>query len=347
MLQFYYDCLLQYLPRSSFELIEMDTDSLYMALNRPSLEDCVKLNKKDEFKSDIYHKCDNSLNAKWFPRKCCDKHIALDRRYCGIFGLEFKGSKMIALCSKSNIIENETGKQKISCKGVSKRSLMSPMSKYEDTLFNQKLNFSTNKGFRLKNGEMCTYEQNKIGFNYFYVKREVLADGIHTKPLQICLSPWEYQYHIINQIQNPLSNLYNCNIFYDNILFNSSEQMYFYLYAQYCKNKILMEKVLTSTDSLELIHLFTTIIEPKGWVNVKVEKMRQALFQKWKQCDEFRSTISSIKDILIYKQSNFSKNDILFWSVNHPDRLIKVLSVDSMIGNNKMGMLLMEFSNKT
>ena len=50
---------------------------------------------------------------------------------------------------------------------------------------------SNNVGFRIKISDIYTYSQNKIGFNYFFCKREVLADGVSTKPLDITLSPWE------------------------------------------------------------------------------------------------------------------------------------------------------------
>ena len=164
MLEFYYDCLVEYLEPNSFELIETDTDSMYMALNQPSSEACVKKKRQIEFRSQIYNKCSDQLRAIWFPRKCCADHVALDRRYCGIFGLEFEGSKMLALCSKSYIIEDEKGKQKISGKGISKKFLESPMEKFLDTLNTGNANKSNNMGFRMYNDEMHTYNQSKIGF---------------------------------------------------------------------------------------------------------------------------------------------------------------------------------------
>ena len=44
MLQFYFDCLIKYLKPKSFELIETETDNLYMALNQENLEMCINLN---------------------------------------------------------------------------------------------------------------------------------------------------------------------------------------------------------------------------------------------------------------------------------------------------------------
>ena len=53
----------------------------------------------------------------------------IDRRYTGLMKEEFSGVKMLSLCSKSYIIQHESGKHKISCKGVSKKGLLNPMKK--------------------------------------------------------------------------------------------------------------------------------------------------------------------------------------------------------------------------
>ena len=40
-----------------------------------------------------------------------------------------------------------------------------------------------NVGFRVYDQGIVTYEQNKVGLSAYYDKRYVLADGIHTRPL--------------------------------------------------------------------------------------------------------------------------------------------------------------------
>ena len=40
-----------------------------------------------------------------------------------------------------------------------------------------------NVGFRVYDQDIVTYEQNKVGLSAYYDKRYVLADGIHTRPL--------------------------------------------------------------------------------------------------------------------------------------------------------------------
>ena len=49
MLEFYYDFLDRYFDRKDFELIQMDTDSNYMAISAEKLEDIVKPDLKEEF----------------------------------------------------------------------------------------------------------------------------------------------------------------------------------------------------------------------------------------------------------------------------------------------------------
>ena len=41
-----------------------------------------------------------------------------------------------------------------------------------------------NRGFRMRDGVMKTYEQTKLGLSAYYDKRRVLSDNIHTEPLE-------------------------------------------------------------------------------------------------------------------------------------------------------------------
>ena len=61
----------------------------------------------------FFNSCLDDFSPPWFPRRCCAHLIALDRRRVGMFK-EFEGSQMISFCSKSYIIQDFEGKQKIS-----------------------------------------------------------------------------------------------------------------------------------------------------------------------------------------------------------------------------------------
>ena len=43
----------------------------------------------------------------------------------------------------------------------------------------------TNRGIKTVNHNVVTYEQTKKGLSYFYPKRIVQSDGIHTNPLEL------------------------------------------------------------------------------------------------------------------------------------------------------------------
>ena len=104
--------------------------------------------------------------------------------------VEFKGNKMIGLCSKSYCTElfateNSPAQVKFSMKGVNKGQFKNPMPHYEHVL-NTKQNFrACNQGIRAKDESMVTYKQDKNALTYFYPKRKVLADGRTTVPLDI------------------------------------------------------------------------------------------------------------------------------------------------------------------
>ena len=59
------------------------------------------------------------------------------------------------------------------------------MSKYRKVLEEAVDVTSTNRGFRTKKHSVATYEQTKEGLSYFYPKRPVEEDGIHTQPLEL------------------------------------------------------------------------------------------------------------------------------------------------------------------
>ena len=257
MLEFYYDCLSTYLNPKSFDLCETDSDSIYMAISTENLDDSIRDECKDQYFKEIFNSCSDKAKPKWFPRRCCDKHKALDRRETGIFKLEFLGRKMISLCSKSYIIEDENGKQKVSCKGVSKRRLEDPMKNFEEALGNKTVKLATNIGFRSKNNTIYTYSQDKIGFNYFYCKREVLSDGVSTIPLNLTLSPWNEEIELVEQVQHPLSNLFPIKIFHEGITFNSSEHLFHYQLAMHYNRVEISDKILSTPDPVDFFLHFS------------------------------------------------------------------------------------------
>ena len=168
MLEFYYDFLDRYFDRKDFELIQMDTDSNYLAISGKKLEDIVRPEMKAEFEAQ---------KKNW---------LAWDKwsgRTPGLFKMECEGARMIALCSKCYYIDDRGDKKKLSAKGMSKKQNGITWQRFKAALEGSK-DMATNRGFRMQDGKIVTYEQEKLGLSAYYDKRWVLPDGIHTEPIE-------------------------------------------------------------------------------------------------------------------------------------------------------------------
>ena len=103
---------------------------------------------------------------------------------------KFRWTEMLSLCSKTFCYyDSNSNKYKFSNKSVNKRMLDDcgdgPMAKYRKVL-DEFINVtSTNRGFRTVHRSVAIYEQTKKGLSYFYPKRIVNVDGIHTRPLNL------------------------------------------------------------------------------------------------------------------------------------------------------------------
>ena len=168
MLEFYYDFLDRYFDRKDFELIQMDTDSNYLAISGKKLEDIVRPELKEEFEA---QKEDWLAWDKWSGRTP------------GLFKMECEGDRMIALCSKCYYIDDRGEKKKFSTKGMSRKQNNINWQRFKTALEGSK-DMATNRGFRMRDGNIVTYEQEKLGLSAYYDKRWVLPDGIHTEPIE-------------------------------------------------------------------------------------------------------------------------------------------------------------------
>ena len=173
-LEFYYDFVDKFCDRRDFEVIQMDTDSLYMALSAKDFDDIIKPDLKELYKDE---------KPNWLVTDEYSKRVP------GLFKPEFKGKRMIALTSKCYFADNgESGASqesipKFSCKGVSRRQNKMSWERYKNALFGA-LDKVTNIGFRKKENHIVTYEQTKLGLSAYYDKRVVHEDGIHTSCLR-------------------------------------------------------------------------------------------------------------------------------------------------------------------
>ena len=99
------------------------------------------------------------------------------------------------LTAKCYLVQNEANENKYSCKGVSKMHEDLHFQRYKEVLDiflktkidseleGKDIDKAKNVDFRVYDQGIVTYEQNKLGLSANYDKLYVLADGIHTKPL--------------------------------------------------------------------------------------------------------------------------------------------------------------------
>ena len=194
MLELYYNFFERFCDVNNFEELKMDTDSLYLALSEKELYDCIREESKAEWGLLRTEDCQDHFTANattnFFPRTCCTKLMKLDKREPGLFKEVFGCTEMLCLCSKTYCCyDSSSNKYKFSSKSLNKRTLEDcgdgPMAKYQKVL-DEFINVtSTKRGFRNVHHSVATYEQTKRGLSYFYLKRIVGADYIHTRPLNL------------------------------------------------------------------------------------------------------------------------------------------------------------------
>lgn len=177
LLSFMYEFIDRYFDRSTYELIQCDTDSLYIAFSDSNLENLIKRDMIDDYEKNV---------NKWLPRKSPKEATLYDNRKPGLFKLEYEGHVVVALNSKMYSVYNRDEKHtKFSSKGVSKKHVKEPTEMYKSVLQTKETKVGSNTGFRIKDGSILTYTQNRSSFTYYYIKRRVLPDGIHTTYLDI------------------------------------------------------------------------------------------------------------------------------------------------------------------
>ena len=167
MLELYYDFFTRFCDVNKFEDLEMDTDSLYLALAEKELENCKRLEMRAEWQRLRSNDCVDSFTAdavaNFFPRPCCIKHKQHDKREPGLFDEEFRFTETLCLCNKTYCCYDVTSNElKFSSEGFNKRVLEQsgngPLQKYRRVL-NEKVNvISDSRVLRTNNHSVATYE---------------------------------------------------------------------------------------------------------------------------------------------------------------------------------------------
>ena len=172
MLELYNNFNKKFCASKKYEELEMDTDSLYLALSEAIIEDNILPEKRNEWETIRSRYCTDSFSANatgnFFPRTWCTAHKKHERREPGLIKEELKCSERLCLCSKSYCCyDRKNYKYILSCKGLRKRTLEDcgggPMSKYRKVLEEAVNVTSTNSGFRRTEHSVANYEKKTKG----------------------------------------------------------------------------------------------------------------------------------------------------------------------------------------
>ena len=115
-------------------------------------------------------------------KPCCADRHKYDKRTPGLFKLEFQGDKILSLCSKSYICVDDD-RTKMAHKAVNAKQNDLRFKHYERVLAASTQIATTNRGIRVWDKTVTTYQQTKVGLTSIYIKRQVQNDGISTRSL--------------------------------------------------------------------------------------------------------------------------------------------------------------------
>ena len=187
----FWEFINKYLIFDHYQLMETDTDSLYIAFARDTIDECVKPELQDEWFQEKWKFFASEDETPMNFHGYTITHKQYSKRTPGLFKEEFSGVGMICLNSKvyhiwTDVYENGKLIAKTSCKGVNKRRNELVREDFMNMINNPRnVHLVENAGFIRDGLETKTYTQWKRGLNYFYCKRIVLEDGVTTIPLDI------------------------------------------------------------------------------------------------------------------------------------------------------------------
>ena len=166
--------------------MEIDTDSLYIAFARDTIDDCVKHELREEWIREKWNFFSSSGSESTIEFEGQTISLAKwDKRTPGKFKPEYVGNGMSAFNSKVYIIWNDD-EEKASYKGAQQKRNTLLKDHFLHVLNSQHSHYVENAGFiKDSRGTIKTYTQKKVGMGYFYAKRKVLDDGVTTTHLDI------------------------------------------------------------------------------------------------------------------------------------------------------------------
>ena len=180
MLKFYYLFLKKYLEDKCFTPLFSDTDSIYVAISRPTLNDCVKpFQRKEYFTAKREwmpaNSCNNHFeeclecklnNKEWKPSKSCQDFNKHENQTLSLFKQEYRGQNYFSLAPKLYFCSGK-GDNKSGSRGVQMEQNNLTLKDYQQVLETGTPKTVQNVGFRSRKHNMHTYKQKKFGLSNF------------------------------------------------------------------------------------------------------------------------------------------------------------------------------------
>ena len=340
LLQFHYDFIDKYIARIDRAPIITDTDSIYYSFSKPSLLESINPKKLNEVMKQIYHSCGNRHPNAFLCRKCCTNCTFLDEKFPLLFKLEFKASKIIALCSKTYIAEGVNSELKLSSKGVNKFSVLklNPLQLFHNVLKDKKSRCATNSGFRVHNNEIFTYSQVKVVAPFLYIKREVLSNSIFTKPLSLVLEPHPKTYSCLQTDVKMLAPDFLHSFKFNMYTFSTIRQAYVYMMYLNSESKdIDIKNAIMETTFPKKLMKMEKQLYYKGWDRIKYHFMKMIVLSRLNEIKQCKVKLLCTGTVDIINADRYDN----YWGTGIDAGSMRWIKSGELHGRNMLGQLYM------
>jgi len=179
MLEFVYDFMDEFVDESKYQLLQMDTDSLYMAIAGDTVRDLVPPDRLEEFDDASPHYLEDKEKFPEYVRRPCIMKVEME-----------SAEEMVCLNSKMYIAYKAATADrkeviKRASKGLQHNTNPLEVAHYRDVLQTKLPYTGRNRGFRTIGGNIYQYSQQRSAVSYFYCKRIVHPDGVTTSPVKL------------------------------------------------------------------------------------------------------------------------------------------------------------------
>ena len=163
----------------------------------------------------------------------------------------------------------------------------------KNVLATEKRASGVHQGFRARENTIFTYTQQRVGFNYFYVKRKIGEDGIHSTHLDLVLNPWPrfHRYVFARDRSNPFCISYPFELEMNHLKFLSVEH---YLVYSSTLHHLGMEKAKEVQKLREIPKNALEASEIVSWYVKLPDVLEQVLVEKYRACQTFQQALNAL-----------------------------------------------------